>query len=112
MLFSWTNNADTKTIYWSLNTSNGTGGSAFFSATETTNASAVDEHSFCVTGASAEWGFAGGSSYGNSGNAIGTLSLSTASDMYVNFVGQDVTSGSDTLTLVAYWVRIQSTAGN
>jgi len=112
MLFSWTNNADTKTLYWSLNTSSGTGGSAFFSTTETTNASAVDEHSFCVTASGTESGFAGGSAYGNTGNAIGTLSLSIASDMYVNFVGQDVTSSADTLTLVAYWVRVQSTAGN
>jgi hypothetical protein len=112
MLFSWTNNADTKLLYWSLNSSSGTGGSSFFSATETTNTSAVDEHSFCVTATGTESGFAGGSAFGNTSNAIGTLSLSAASDMYVNFVGQDVTSGSDTLTLVAYWVRLQSTAGN
>lgn len=109
-LWTYTNNSDTKTIEWLAGTSNGTGGTACTSATATTTAAAQNVAMLAVIGSSSEacWPIVG---QGTTTTALATPSLSVSAAIYINFVAQ-LASSSDTITLIAYSVKILQSAGN
>lgn len=113
-VWSMTNNSDTKTLAWRLSaTSGGTNGTKILNIAVTTNASYQDIRWICdANSTSAQIAFGGGGATGGSGGGPASTSISMTALSYINFTGQDNTSGSDTVTLLAWYVRVQSTNGN
>ena len=112
-IWGMTNNGDTKTLSWRFNSASGITGTQYFNQAETTEATVQDLRLVCNSNSlSAQVGFGSPAAgvFVTTGSPI-TSAINMANAAYVNFTGTLGTT-TDTITLLAYIVWLDQTAGN